>query len=152
MKFDMVSFDPGETTGVAIWDYNHAKEKGRPWQTHQFKQTELDEFLYVDIEGKDINKFVIEEYMINPKIPHNWSKAETIQVIGQLKGIARIRKIEIVMQRPSILPVAEGWSGIRREGAGGHANSHWRSAVLHGYYYLHKNGIIPARVVQDDIH
>lgn len=145
-----ISFDPGHTTGYAVWD----KGEKVPVETGQLKSlseddeaTELDYFLNrFNEERPDI--VVIEEYMVDPKIPHHHSKVETTRVIGQIKYWARARNIKVIMQMPNIKPIAKKWSGWKKP-KGSHGNTHWYDAALHGYYYLHKVGIIPARVLEE---
>lgn len=144
-----ISFDPGKTTGVTVWGENNEDQEIRCILVGQFNEQELDEFLdkCASIPPK---VFIIEEYRIfgQKKNAHVGSKVETIQVIGQLKAFARKHKIEVVEQPANILVIAQLWSGTKMPKD--HSKSHWVSAYNHAYYYLHKQGLLKARVLESD--
>jgi hypothetical protein len=142
-----VSFDPGKTTGMTLW-VKLENEEPRCTRVDQFNEQELDYFLD-ELEGW-VDVFIIEEYRIfgQKKEAHVGSKVETIQIIGQLKAYARQYKIEIVEQPASILTIAQLWSGCKIPKD--HSISHWASAYNHAYYYLHKQGLIKARVLETE--
>jgi hypothetical protein len=143
-----ISFDPGKTTGMTLWIKNPADTEPLCVKVDQFNEQELDYFLD-ELKGW-VDVFIIEEYRIfgQKKNAHVGSKVETIQVIGQLKAYARKYKIEIVEQPARILTIAQLWSGCKIPSD--HSISHWASAYNHAYYYLHKQGLIKARVLETE--
>lgn len=152
MATSWVSFDPGKTTGMTFWIKNKETEEPQCILVNQFNEEELDDFLE-DIGGNPLKQpdvMIVEEYRIfgQKKNAHVGSKVETIQVIGQLKAFARKHKIEIVEQPANILVIAQLWSGKKMPSD--HSKSHWVSAYLHAYYYLHKQGLLKARVLQEE--
>jgi hypothetical protein len=152
MSEGWISFDPGKTTGVTVWGCNSLEEEPQCISVHQLNQEELDNFLdQVEMFDPSSTKaFIIEEYIIfgHKKEAHVGSKVETIQVIGQLKAFARKYKIKVVEQPARILTIAQLWSGCKIPSD--HSISHWASAYNHAYYYLHKQGLIKARVLESD--
>lgn len=144
MSNTYASFDPGKRTGVALWD-----EHGKCTFKGILLENELDLFLDGIRGTRTYKKFIIEEYRVygGKLAAHAGSKVETIQVIGQIKSVARSLNVSIVEQPASILKIASMWSGVKKRG------QHWPdqdSAYNHGYYYLHKLGIIRARVLDDN--
>lgn len=137
------SFDPGVTTGVVLWD-----AKGVSLRVYQFKQKELSQFLNEDPALKTVEIFIIEEYRVysHKALAHIGSKLETVQIIGQLKGYAGSKGIEVVEQSARILKIAQMWSGLKIPSD--HKQSHWPSAYNHGFYYLRKRGIIKSKLLE----
>lgn len=143
-----VSIDPGgsesgRTIGVVAWD-----ESGLPLIMQQFNQDELDEFLKNLQEKKDTLKVIIvESYRVfSHKLEaHRNKKMTTSECIGRIKFAAKMLGVTVVEQPSSILQTAEKWSGTKLPS--NHANSHQVSAYLHGYFYLHRRGVIKARVL-----
>jgi hypothetical protein len=145
-----ISFDPGKTTGMTVWS-SVGKAEPQCVRVEQFNEEELDNFLEKLVDPLRIpDVFIIEEYIIfgHKKNAHIGSKVETVQVIGQLKAFARKYKIEIVEQPARILTIAQLWSGCKIPSD--HSISHWASAYNHAYYYLHKQGLIKARVLETE--
>lgn len=149
MTTSWISFDPGKTTGITVW-YQEVEKEPQCIQVGQLNEEELDIFLDELPKNKIPDVFIIEEYRIfgQKKNAHVGSKVETIQVIGQLKAFARKHKIEIIEQPANILVIAQLWSGKKMPKD--HSNSHWVSAYNHAYYYLHKQGLLKARVLQEE--
>jgi hypothetical protein len=146
---EYISWDPGEMTGVVCWDAN-----GKPLAIAQMDETDRDAFLdelreLLKQPGVYIKMFIIEEYRIygSKANAHIGQKLGTAEVIGDLKSFARRHFIKVEEQAATILTIAQKWSGVRIPKT--HSKSHWASAFNHGYYYLHRMGIIPARVLGD---
>lgn len=135
-----VSFDPGEkgNIGYVVWD-----EKAAPIKLDQVSIEGLDK-LFEELPDT-VTTFIVEGYTVFGHVNHTGSKVVTAQVIGYIKGEARSRKITCVEQPSSILAVAQKWAGMSMKGK--HSVSHWKSAYLHGYYYLHQKGLIRPRVL-----
>lgn len=142
---EFISWDPGETTGVACWD-----DRGNPIAVAQMEEADRDRFLN-DLHDCLMypSKFIVEEYRIfgSKATAHIGKKLNTSEVIGDLKSFARKHWIEVVEQPSSILNIAQKWSGVKIPTV--HAKSHWASAYNHGYYYLHQQGIIRPRVLDE---
>lgn len=144
-----VSWDPGDTTGACCWNDKAEPVKMGPHM--EFKgDKERDDFLDT-LEGEPIKKFIIEEYRVyGSKIVANvGSKVYTAQVIGDLKSWARRRNVQVVEQRSDIKEIGCKWAQVPYK-----KNSHmpdWRSAYIHGYYYLHKSGLIRPKVLDSDL-
>lgn len=138
-----VSFDPGITTGVVTWD-----KDGNVLNKAKINQATLDALLVGFEHINTIKAFIIEEYRVftSKAIAHIGSKVETARVIGQITATARRKNIEIVMQDPKILKIAAMWAQFPLPK--GHLPDD-DSAYLHGYYYLHRKGIISAKVLNN---
>lgn len=150
MTTSWVSFDPGKTTGVTVWQQKPEQEEPQCVRVEQLNQEELDNFLN-PIPVIPVPKvFIIEDYRVfgQKKNAHVGSRVETAKVIGYIEGCARRHKIEVVLQPASILSIAVLWSGKKMPSD--HSVSHWVSAYNHAYYYLHKQGLLKARVLEDE--
>jgi hypothetical protein len=99
-----ISFDPGETTGIAEW-----LESGELKAVHQLDQMELDDFLKT-LESEPPEIFIMEEYRVFGHVNHTGSKIPTVQTIGQIKAFARRYSIEIIEQKEGIRKIAAMWS------------------------------------------
>lgn len=141
-----VSWDPGQSTGVACWS-----AFAEPLIIKELKSDkERDDFLD-SLEGEPIKKFIIEEYRVygSKAFAHVGSKVYTAQVIGDLKSWARRHNVQVVEQRADIKEIGCKWAGIPFR-----KTTHMpdgQSAFVHGYYYLHKAGLIRARVLDSDL-
>lgn len=142
-EINYLSFDPGETTGVATWALN---DKGKVDCTliDQFKLPSLIEFLK-EVNTEHLKKIIYEGYRIDPKKlkAHIWSKVETIQTIGRIRFFAEWHDIETVEQPRTILSSAQKWSGMKLPSD--HSISNGPSAYNHGYFYLFNQGLIRPR-------
>jgi hypothetical protein len=148
--FPYISWDPGVTTGVVCWDL-----EGEPVRKAQLNINGLNLFLRnfeqhlrKNPEDKPV-EWIIEDYRVfNHKASaHAGSRLETARISGNLEGVAARAGIEIVFQPANILNITQMWSGVRMPSD--HSKSHQVSAYLHGYYRLHKKGIIKARVLEE---
>jgi len=132
-----LAFDPGNTTGWAEFDAH-----GKIVDHGQIENgvEGLTEFLFS--YDKPVQTVIYESYMVRPddhSVKANvGSKLETVQAIGIIRGWAYTRKAELAPQQPQIKKIAELQAGFKVKGD--HKNSHWQDAVLHGVYYLVKNG------------
>lgn len=139
-----VAFDPGKTTGVAVWD-----ESGKAILVGcELNEDDLDNYLD-NLVPETVKLFIIEEYRIYSSVPHIGSKVETVQVIGQLKAYARkhnIKTIEVPADRKEI---AAKWAQVSLPKGKTHLPD-WKAAYLIGYYYLHREGVIEPSVLKDE--
>jgi len=122
----VLACDPGDTTGWALYVDDQLAEFG---QSHGMKDllTQLKEFPKPD-------SVVVEDYRVRPGVNHNYSRVNTIQIIGALKAYALENDARYVLQEPSIKPIAYKWAGL--VAPKNHALSHEFDAMAHGYYYL----------------
>lgn len=126
----LIAFDPGKSTGFAIFQGNDVVNIGvKKWETEVFDW----------INELTAELFVIEDFLIQTDRIDRWNKGETLQVIGALKARARSIGTTVILQQPSIKPVAYKWLG--QEYKKGKANMHYMDAVVHGNYYLIKNNL-----------
>ena len=132
-----LAFDPGNTTGWAEFDAH-----GKIVDHGQIENgvEGLTEFLFS--YDKPVQTVIYESYMVRPddhSVKANvGSKLETVQAIGIIRGWAYTIKAELAPQQQQIKKIAELQAGFKVKGD--HKNSHWQDAVLHGVYYLVKNG------------
>lgn len=147
--YTYISFDPGagkkQSIGVVCWD-----KTPKPIRFNQFTLDELHEFLKIIGEHEDqIKTFIVENYVVDPSVPHGGSEVGTIRTIGALQYHAKAHGIDFVLQPNTILPMAEKWSGqkmIQRPNM-----REMTSAFLHGHYYLTKNGLLKLRVLTEEL-
>jgi hypothetical protein len=141
-----LSFDPGGTTGYAIFN-NDGQIK--VWgDLHGLK--ELNSFL----RGQERpNAVIIEEYRVRGDSrglkANVGSKQETVQAIGVIKAQCFTWEIEPVEQPAAMKKIGEIWSKHKPYGA--HKNSHRVDAYNHGVYFLVKNGIRSITGIEKDI-
>lgn len=135
----LAAFDPGNGTGYALLS--------REGATLATGITRTREELYDLLDSvPNVEKVVLEDWTLrqNKAIQQSGSPQETVRVIGVIEAWAHQRKCELILQPANILPIAKLWTGIKPKGA--HKNNHHVSALLHGLYYLQKNGYIkPSR-------
>jgi len=124
----LISFDPGKTTGFAVFQDTNVTNVG----TKAWEAEVLD---WINELQADL--FVIEDFLIQTDRTDRWNKGESLQVIGAIKARARMIGAAVVLQQPSIKPVAYAW--LRMEYKKGKKNLHHMDALVHGNYYLVKN-------------
>lgn len=141
-----VSVDPGESVGLATWD-----EQGKLIHKSKMPRVDFEKYLWGLVEPgypHKILKFIVEKYVVygNMATAHIGQSNPTEQVIGMVDMIARRLGVSVVKQPATILRIAAKWAGVKVPS--GHIPDQV-SAYLHGYYYLHQQNIIPARVLED---
>lgn len=135
-----ISFDPGHLTGVATWD-----EEGKLTNIPiELNENDLDSFLKC-LENNIPHTFIYEEWTLWKDRNRQFDKLLTVQVIGQLKSFARRYDIILIKQKPQDRLIAAKWAGVKIPK--GHMPNPL-SAYLHGYYYLHLQGLIPSRLIR----
>lgn len=140
-----VSVDPGQTVGLATWG-----EDGKLIHKSKMPRVDFERFLWGTVDPtypNEILKFIVEKYVVygNMTTAHIGRDNPTEQVIGMIDMIARKLGVPVIKQPATILKITAKWAGIKIPG--GHCPDDI-SAYLHGYHYLHKRGIIPARVLE----
>jgi hypothetical protein len=127
----ILSIDPGDTTGVALWT-----DKGKlVWNikmTHEeFIDWAADDFM--------LSTVVVEDYVhARGQLNKKGSKLKASQGLGIAKVLAKRAGAKLVIQKNSILNIAAMHAGVP-------VVKHYDDAVsayLHGYYYLETQGIL----------
>lgn len=126
-----VSVDPGAVhCGVAEWDGEAL------FNALEVSPTTLLSWLAYSWD--EVELVVVEAYtLLTPKFGRHAAQhsATTLELIGQIKGICMVRRVEVVQQQPAVRHVAMR-SRWWRELEGKPANDHARSAIAHGVYRL----------------
>lgn len=139
---DILAFDPGDTTGVAIFS-----DQGELKQMTQLKLQDLIDFL----GGYEfpVSLVIVEDFRLFKRkaMQQVGSTMPAPQVIGAIKTFASMKGVEVVLQPANIKPLALKWSGIIMPG--NHADSHQWDAYLHGYYWLVSNGILQTKLQRE---
>ena len=141
-----LSFDPGKSTGVAYWD-----DKGVCYRVLEVSFEELiDVFQEITSLIKKQNRapigIIYERFQLWKGRNQEGDRLITVQVIGAIKTFAKMNETLIAENKQQDRLIAAKWSGSKVPK--GHMPN-WQSAYLHGYYYLHKIGVIPPRVLED---
>lgn len=131
-----LSFDPGKTTGWAMFDGNG--------QIIQYGQASLDELIDLTEEWArvwPISTIIYESFVLfrHKARQQTGSKMEASQAIGIIKTLARKTDATLVEQDPTIKSLAQKWTQLKP--IGDHAHSHWVDAFNHGAYWLIRQGI-----------
>ncbi len=135
----LLAVDPGNGTGWVVMGKNAEIISTGITRTREELYNTLDEL-------PEVKVVVMEDYTLfqHKAMQQSGSKLETVRVIGVIEEWAHRHHTELVLQPANILPIAKLWSGIKPKGK--HSDNHHVSAILHGYYYLQKNGyIVPKR-------
>lgn len=133
-----IGFDPGKTTGYAIFN------NGVPGAIGQCDGLdELTDFLEGPLLRPTPDLIVMEKYALWKwlAVEQSGSKMEVAQAEGIIKSFARRNRVELIEQAPSVLGNAKLWTGVNHK-QGNHAFSHWKSAYNHMYFYLIENGMV----------
>lgn len=144
----LLSIDPGTHTGWAEIDSDHDP------MVLNFGTTDSDiEFFQLLDTGKfnDVDHVVFEDYKIRPSNlnkgwSHEWNSGPALQIIGAIKLWCFDYSIFYKAQQASIKPAAAGITGLPYKK--GKANMHHIDAMLHGLYFLVKEGICTAPQVR----
>lgn len=124
----LISFDPGKTTGFAIFqDCNVINVGTKKW--------EIEVLDWINELQADL--FVVENFRLRKDQTNWWNEGETLQVIGAIKARARMIGCPVELQEPNVKPVAYAW--LKQDYKKGKANMHHMDALVHGNYYLVKN-------------
>lgn len=141
-KFLYMFFDPGESTGIALFD-----NQGELVESFQVPSIEdLIDWLHSHTEGSPFHTVGYEDYVIDPRTPQGGTKAVASQAIGIIRYFARVTGAKIATKR-------NGKIQTRLDKATGYAwwgkpvakksdpLNHQKDAVAHGVYWLVSFGI-----------
>lgn len=100
----------------------------------------MTRFLIHELKAENLDAVVIEDFALlgSKALAQIGSKFETCQVIGMFKLWAAGKGYPVILQPPSIKPIAQKFSG--RKPKGPHSLSHDIDAYNHSIYYLKKKG------------
>jgi hypothetical protein len=125
----IVAFDPGGTTGWAIFN-----TEANPPVTMMGECKGMNAFFKWLKDHPAFDQAIVEGYLINnKKFDHQFTRAETIQVIGAIKLWAWQNNIPLKEQPNTIKNPAYGWLGIPNK------HKHNEDALVHGIYWMVKN-------------
>lgn len=132
----IISFDPGETTGVAIGD-----SKGELISMKQYSWNEFPHYLNT-IQKAEL--FLVEEFRIRPDkaMSFSFSDMKTIQAIGMIRLRAYQLGTPTTYQRPLDKSMGYRWAGTSAPKA--HSISHQVDAYAHlVFHWVHHLGLKP---------
>lgn len=129
LPYRLIAFDPGKTTGFAIF------EDDKPCEFGQLTTREYFDFLSAETKA---NYFVVEDYVIRTQkhggFDHSFDKGIALQLIGAAKLRALQLGAEISMQPPSLKPGAYAQMGATYQK--GKRNMHHMDALAHGQWFI----------------
>lgn len=131
-----IALDPGETTGWAKFN-----EKGEPIAYGQVAQMDLAKWLDKNITREEVIAVICEEYKnYGHKQQRKWSRNQTSKNEGAIEQVCDMRDIPFHLQPASIKPIGYKQAGLGAAPSN-HSASHQFDAIVHGVYWLTKNGI-----------
>jgi len=147
----LLSIDPGETTGWAIFDFNGKLISKGAYDRETFDHAFMRRGIVLTFADRPrrieykITRVVCESFYTDPDIPQGGSQGGAQKVIGIVERECRLADVPLVMQRSAILNTAVIHAGyewpMTRTGNKKHLPDE-DSAYLHGFYYFVDRGII----------
>lgn len=125
----VLSYDPGETTGIAHFEYGELESY---WESKSILNIG-EHYLKMRPNITVIEKFQLYDWKAKSK---SWSTFPTIEVIGVLKFLAALNGSRVVLQSAS---TGKGfWSDAKLKASGLYVKGspHIRDAIRHGAHYL----------------
>jgi len=136
----LISFDPGETTGWAIFEDCTPKEFGNLQHVE-----ELYPFLRDRLTSRydyQLDICIVEDYKVRPVnkagYSHLWSSVGPARIIGAIQYICWDNNINFVLQQPSDKTIGARLMGLPAKPTQG---KHYQDALCHAVTYLHKQGL-----------
>lgn len=145
------SFDPGETTGFAIWNLDPDLPPFFLPPT-SFGEMDTKQFhRFLDRQhnnGTEEIIYIYEDYLVRidsrqKGFNHRWNRVIPARVIGAIEFRAYQLGITVVPQQPSIRGIGAGFAGIPHD-PNKHDKDHI-SAMKHGYYYMVNHKLMKPR-------
>lgn len=132
----VIGFDPGETTGVCVFEQEGNDAVPVKYANVPFLQ--LHEWL--DSAPKP-DVVVIEDYKIlsHKAMAHIGSKLETVQAIGIISAYRYKHRAKEVKQPADIKPIAEKFTQVTPPKK--HSEGHWVDAFNHAMYWMINEGL-----------
>lgn len=131
----MISIDPGDSTGVAVW-----KDNGELVKNWKFS---LEDFIdWANGIDFPVSTIVVEDFTLRrgKAVQQTGSKMKASQGIGVAKALAKRLGAKLVRQPSDRLKIAAMHAGVKVP-----AVSHIKddvSAYLHGFYFFETRNIL----------
>jgi hypothetical protein len=137
METNYAWFDPGESTGVCLFDSNYCVVE----MCIVRGLGDLYKFL-PKLPVRELKHIGCEDYRVfqNRLTAHAGSRVVTIRVLGAIEAFAAQNGIPFIQQPSIVLPIAQKWT--RKKLPKNHDLSHDWAAYNHGMYYFIKNGLV----------
>jgi hypothetical protein len=144
-----LAIDPGDVSGWCKFDaqggflkFGQIGQEGFDhWADNEIKHPSLEDRLHV----------IVEDYKImgHKAQSHAWSRVPTLQKIGTLTHLCKMRNIPIHFQRNTCKTQGYKWGGVNPTGMP-KAISHQWDAFAHGVYFLiNKKIVSPTKFLPD---
>lgn len=130
-------FDPGETTGVAVFDSEGVVADMFQLDTIVEVGSYLEEMF--SFSQNVCVKVLYESFKVFPWVKQGGSEVPAAQVIGIIKYLCHKRGIPTEEIDPKYKRIGYAWSG--KKPPSNHANSHGPDAEALGEYWLRKNKV-----------
>lgn len=134
----ITAWDPGKTTGFAIWS-----PEG---ELRELGQCDINDMVTTwrrleSTHGK-ITAVIYEDFRLFAKKARQQtgSNMPASQVIGMLRTLAELSDAHETVQPANIKDIAIKWSGVARPLD--HSATHSIDAYLHGFYWMKRQGIV----------
>lgn len=140
---DILAFDPGDTTGIAVFDIDGSVK--------EMLHKSLDDLLlWLANYEAPVQLVICEDFILFRKraMQQSGSRMKASQAIGAIKAFALQKGATFELQKPEIKPIAMKWSQIAMPAD--HSKTHMYDAYLHGYYWLAKNGVIKTKLQEQN--
>lgn len=130
-----IAVDPGKINGVAVF-----KANGNCSYMGQARRDEL--FALLHKHKEELKGVVCENFRLRPQkaTEQSWSELGTVKVIGSIEFFGWLYNIPVILQEPSIKPIAYKRAGITVPT--NHKHSHQTDAYVHGIHYLIGQNVI----------
>lgn len=147
---DWLSIDPGESTGWALWEKDRLVEAGTDtlWDVIDSLSeacslttlTENDERVQFP---KQLGHIVMEDWALYPwKVKDlSWDKCRTARGIGAIELVCRYTATPLTLQPAAIKKNAIAAGAEEQFLRPLHENRHANDAIMHGVFYLARNGV-----------
>lgn len=133
----IISFDPGETTGWAIFE-NGKLVLDNHFKLNMFEDTKISAPKVWKLFDREFNHAVIEGYRIykSKAVAHTWNPLYTPKLIGYIEAVCDYYKVPRTIQMASSKQFCSD-DKLKQWGYYQNAKSrHSRDAIRHGCYWL----------------